>query len=104
MDVADYGFYRIRCTLNGAQAPTGGYFHVPGASRGADVGITQHQFDDVYEGFHFDWLFIGAGEPNHYYIVNRRSGLSLRVKGIADGTQLTQDVYTPTSGAARKSL
>lgn len=101
MGILDYGLYEIRCRFHGPDGkdranPSVGYWHVPNGRRDPSK-ITQWTLEEpgAFENHHFQWLFVPAGEPDHYYIVNRRSGLCLRVSS-ADGSQeLRQDHYAP---------
>lgn len=98
MSVSDYGIYRIQCRL-GSQTPVDyGYLHVPGANRQPGVSITQWSFSARGVPFsdHFEFMFIADGQSRDtYYIVNRRSGLCLRLPSTVAGTSLIQDDYRP---------
>jgi hypothetical protein len=98
MTVNDYCTYRIQCRLD-SQAPVDyGYVHVPYASRQPGIGVTQWSFSARGVPFsdHFEFMLIADGQSRDtYYIVNKRSGLCLRLPSAAEGTNLLQDDYRP---------
>lgn len=98
MTVNDYSTYRVQCRL-GSQTPVDhGYLHIPYASRQPGVGVTQWSFSARGVPFsdHFEFMFIADGQARDtYYIVNKRSGLCLRLPSAAEGTSLLQDDYRP---------
>lgn len=98
MTVDDYCTYRIQCRLD-SQAPVDyGYVHVPYASRQPGIGVTQWSFSARGVPFsdHFEFMLIADGQSRDtYYIVNKRSGLCLRLPSAAEGTNLLQDDYRP---------
>jgi hypothetical protein len=83
----------------GSQTPVDdGYLHVPNANRQPGVSITQWSFSGRGVPFsdHFEFMFIADGQSRDtYYIVNRRSGLCLRLPSTVEGTNLIQDDYRP---------
>lgn len=107
VDIANYGLYTIQCKFRDSTGqerfpalPFAGYLHVPSARR-VPSGITQWTLErpPVFENHHFYWLFIEAAEDGQYYIVNRRSGLCLRVPSKDGAQQLTHDYYAPDHDA-----
>lgn len=107
MDIINYGLYTLQCKFRDGKGqerfpalPLAGYLHVPWARR-VPSGITQWTLErpPVFENHHFHWLFVRAAEDGQYYIVNRRSGLCLRVPNKDGGQQLTHDYYAPDHDA-----
>lgn len=98
LKIKKYGFYRVRSIL-GIEGNSG-YWHVGRGSREKGKGITVWAIKPAPPFTnHFEYMFIEAGETDTYYIVNRRSGLPLYVRGNADRVPLTQDRYRAASDA-----
>jgi hypothetical protein len=106
MSVSDYGIYTIQCRLGSETPVDHGYLHVRGATRqpGSYGGrnylgyIMQWSLAGRGVPFtdHFEFMFIADGQSRDtYYIVNRRSGLCLRLPSTAEDTCLIQDDYRP---------
>ena len=105
MSVSDYGIYTIQCRLGSETPVDHGYLHVRGATRqpggvqGNYLGYIM-QWSLAARGVpftdHFEFMFIADGQSRDtYYIVNRRSGLCLRLPSTAEDTCLIQDDYRP---------
>jgi hypothetical protein len=110
MSIQDYGFYRIQNVRSaGEKEVPAGYLYLQDASMASGKPIMQRVFPDPAFDFtdQFEFLFIeveddakpdAAGRPNvgkSYYIVNRRSGLSLVVDDTRNGAPLKQVAWPP---------
>ncbi|MCU0300147.1 MAG: hypothetical protein MUF35_00900 [Candidatus Nanopelagicales bacterium] len=98
MDVDDYGVCMVQCRLGRPAPVRSGYWHVPFATREAGATIAQYTLEARHVPFtdHFEFLFIPDGESGDtHYIVNRRSGLCLRLASADKGAPLVQETYQP---------
>ena len=97
MKLDAYGCYTIQSALGAPQKE--GYIHVPFASIADGQEIRLWTWDSTGRTVdHFEWLLVPIPGTDHtYYIVSRRSGLPLRVRG----NEIVQGLAAQTTTAEK---
>ncbi len=96
MKIEDYGTYTIRSTVG----KEGGYVHIPWSVRVPALTAIWGPADIAPTMGGCEFMFIEADDDPTYYIVNRRSGLCLRMVDAENNAPLWQAAYDPARDSA----